>query len=329
MPPLLSANYPNNVFPWTNADPGPSCQGATVSYTTPNYPPKYPSYTAYPMAGPPCAFACHWDTSVAAGTGNDFFALARSTIGTARPIALRFDLVKHATNLVISNMQTDNIPTINNLRVGLWTFDYSLHRVYPDSNTCPGTTYDGLPCEANNDFATAIADVGAPPTTANQPDTGIQPSIDPNGGDTDITDSMATLAGELTASGDGTTQATPRKVLFLVTDGLVDYPQPNANGSGTTRVYKPISSADCTTFKNLGYTVYVVFTPYYAVMNGFYISNIKTYAEPYATGSLATALQACASSPSDYISAADSTDLDAALTKFLKSALTQPARFTM
>jgi hypothetical protein len=136
---------------------------------------------------------------------------------------------------------------------------------------------------------------------------------------------MTSLAtNSLTASGDGTSAASPRKVLFLVTDGLVDY-----TGSGG-RTIGGVKPADCALFKNMGYTVYVVYTPYYPVMNGYYYSNVKQYAEPTGTGALAADLQACASDPvNDYVSASDQAGLNNALQKFLKAALTQPARFTM
>jgi len=233
---------------------------------------------------------------------------------------LRFDLVKAATNQIISTMQSDNVAALNNLQVGIFTFANALLRAYP-LPSCGTTTA----CESGNDWATAISLVGAPPTAANGPDTGIQPYGGANGGNSDFHDTMVSLSGSyLTASGDGTTAATPRKVLFIVTDGLVDY----TNLVGV-RTEGGVSAADCALFKSLGYTVYVVYTPYYPVMNGYYYSNIKTYAEPTATGTLATDLQACASDPvNDYVSATDQTGLNNALQKFLKSALTQPARFT-
>ena len=296
-------------FPATGGGTGPSCQGALPVQAD----------GTYPAAGPPCAFACHWDTSKAAGAGNDFYALARSTIGSASPIALRFDLVKAATNQVIAAMQADNIASLNNLQLGIFTFADTLLRIYP----VPACGTSPM-CESGNDWSSAIGLVGAPPLRANGPDTGIQPYGGANGGNSDFDDTMASLAATyLTPSGDGTNALSPRKVLFLVTDGLVDYT------SAAGRTIGGVRAADCALFKTMGYTVYVVYTPYYPVMNGYYISNVKGYAEPITTGTLAADLQACASDPvNDYVSATDQTGLNNALQKFLKSALTQPARFT-
>jgi Flp pilus assembly protein TadG len=295
-----SGNVPNTL--------GPSCQGELPADAN----------GAYPTAGPPCAFACHYDTSGKAGETNDYYAIARSTIGKANQITLRFDLVKAAVNQVLAAMQTDNISAINNLNVGIFTFEDALTQVYPTPGCQPGT----LACAAGHDWATAESAVGAPPTVANGPDTGIQPHGGADsGGDTDFHDSMATLLTYMTPAGSGTTATSPRKVLFIVTDGLVDT-------GDATRTFGGVSVDDCDQFKNLGFTIYVVYTPYYPVMNYFYLDDIKPYVEPAATSTVATSLQACASSPGDYLSASDGTTLDAALQQFLRSAIKAPARFT-
>ncbi len=269
-------------------------------------------------AGPPCAFACHFDPAPA-GTGNDFYGLARSTINKPNQVTLRFDLLKTATNSVITAMQADNISSINNLQVGIYSFSTTTTRAYPDPSC--GT---GLACEAGGDWTTAHADVGGPASYPNGPDTGIQPSYTPtsaNDGDTNFHQDMLNLQALVTPSGDGTKSTSPRKVLFLVTDGMSD--------TSVNRAYSPVDPADCTLFKSMGFTVYVVFTPYYPVMNGFYVTNIKPIAEPLVGSQLYTAMQACASTPQDFISASDGATLTAALQTFLKQALNSPARFTM
>ncbi len=268
----------------------------------------------YPAAGAPCAFACHFDTTVPAGTGNDYFALARSTIGTAKQVTLRFDLVKKATNNVIAAMKTYNL-SINNLGVGVFTFSNSLTRVYPASG------------EAGNDWDAATAAVGAPPNAPNKPDTGIQPDGSSDVADTDFPDSMNALAGQLSKSGDGSTAATPRKVLFIVTDGLQDYY--TTPGNTNTRSVAAINPTYCTNFKNMGYSIYVVYTPYEPLMNSFYLNNLVPIVETTGANSLSYNLQACASGPANYISASDGSSLQAALQKFLKQALFSPAKFSI
>ncbi len=266
----------------------------------------------YPLAGPPCAFACHQNH-----TGTDYYAVARATSGTANPIVLRIDLVKAATNQVITAMKADNITTLNNLQVGVFTFADVLTKIYP---TALCLQQD---CSAGNDWDTAVALVGAPPKTPGGLDSGIQPYCCADQGVTDTHGTMTSLAAQLPQSGDGTQPTTPRRVLFIVSDGMTDWP-PVAG-----RVEKALSPADCATFKNMGYTVYVVYTPYVSLMNSFYLTNLYPIVESTGSNSLAVNLQACASSASDYIAASSATDLNTALQTFLKAALSQPARFTM
>jgi Flp pilus assembly protein TadG len=305
---LDSVNYPS--FPVSSAPNCPSLSpmpaGETVGdagWLHSRLPPK---------AGPPCAFACHFDTSSAAGTGNDFYALARSTIGTPYQVNLRFDLVKSAVKQVITTMQADNLP-INNLNVGIFWFADILRRVYPASG------------EAGNDWATALSDVGGPAGVANGADTGIQPYVGANGGNTDFPTIMTDLKNTLTPSGTGATTTTPRKVLFIVTDGLQD---------PASRAISAFNPSSCTAFKNMGYGIYVLYTPYYSLMNPYYLSGTSpsaadiVQAAPTATNSIPYNLQKCASSPSNYIEASDSASIAAALQTFLKQAMIANARIT-
>ncbi len=274
----------------------------------------------YPVSGPPCEFACHWDSSANSGAAQDLYGAARRTIGTAAPIQLRFDLVKIATQQILTTMQSDNL-SFNNLNVGIFTFNTGVKQIYPASG------------EAGHDWATAIADVGLPPTSATASETGILPTIAlrQNAGTNDNTDIITSLAQLessylTTSSGDGTTAATPRKVLFLITDGFMD---------SATFGRSAFPPALCDDFKQLNYTIYVIYTPYYPVMHQAYIDPVGggpfgqfingTTSDP---GTLAYGLQQCASSASDYISAQSQSDLNTALQTFLKAALNSPARFT-
>lgn len=287
-------------------NPSPSCAGLLPAQTTGTLKGQYP------QAGAPCAFACHFDTTKPAGEGNDYYGVARSTIGKSDQVTLRFDVVKSAVNTLITSMQSNNNTALNNLNVGVFTFDHALIQVYPASG------------EAGNGWQTALAAVGAPPTTANGPDTGIQPYGGDNGGDTDYPDTMSTLASTLTPSGDGTTAQTPRKVLFLVTDGVQDY----TNAAGE-RVPQAMNPSYCTTFKNMNYEVFVLYTPYYPLMNAYYLENMVNVVEGTGSGTVAAALQACASTPQDYIQASDPAAIQSALQQFFQIALTNaPAKFS-
>jgi hypothetical protein len=239
--------------------------------------------------------------------------LARSTIGTPYQVTLRFDQVKTAVKQVITSMQAQNLPALNNLKVGIFWFADILRQVYPASG------------EASNDWATAIADVGGPASVANGPDTGIPPYVGANGGNTDFSAIMTSLASKLTASGTGTSTASPQKVLFIVTDGLDD---------PASRRIAAFNPSACAQLKSMGYTIYVLYTPYYDLMNGYYLNGTNpsaaaiVQAAPTAANSIPYNLQQCASSASTYIEANDSAGITGALQAFLTQALRTPAKLT-
>ena len=304
--PVVSPPFVYSTLALSGTNPGtigggPSCQG---------WLPKQSNGT-YPTAGPPCAFACHYDSSKPAGQGNDFYALARSTIGTPYAITLRFDLLKSATNQMLGSMSAANAIS-GNLSVGIYAFNSSLTQVYPAAGT-----------EAGSDFTAAIAAVGAPPTAPNTPDTGIQPDdfvTQSVHADTDFPDTMQTLASTVTAAGNGDTATTPRKVLILITDGYENYNNGNDQG--------PFDVTQCTNFKNMGYTVYVVYTPYQPLMWYWYYTQQQDMIEGTGSGTVIYGLQQCASSATDFVEATDGPSLTAALQAILESAMDAPARVT-
>jgi Flp pilus assembly protein TadG len=297
---------------------------ATASYSTTYVKtqtcPNYNNKAAF--AGAPCAFACHWDNSVAAGLGNDLWHMAR-----VKGVTTRLDVLKQATNQVLSTMQADNLANVNNLSVGIYTFDTGVTQVYPAA----GCTPKAFGCEAGSDFTTAMEDVGSAPKPGSgvYTDTGIQPAValrSGNNDDTAVQESMATLASTyVTAAGNGGTATTPRKVLFLITDGVEDDPNTGARDA--------MPSSICQTFKSMGYTVYVVYTTYYPVMHQFYLAYMTSWAEG-ANDQITANLQACSSATNAnnlstyYIEAQNSTQLTAALSNFLNSALQASVRFT-
>jgi Flp pilus assembly protein TadG len=317
----------NPVTSATSSATGQTCQGVL---------PAQPS-GAYPIPGAPCAFACHWtnetkwtNTNITKadprGGTADLWGLARRN-----GIQLRFDVVKIATNYILGQMAQNTNAGVNNLSVGVYTFNSGVQQVYPT-----GCAPQATGCEAGTDFTAAEAAVGLPPTPPAVTDTGIKPilankGINENNDDTAFPEDMNTLASTyVTAAGDGTTAASPRKVLILVTDGFQDDP----NLVGTAAERQAFNPAYCQQFKNLGYQVYVVFTPYYPVPHFDYLlSNWALIVQGTGPTSITANLQACSSQSSDpngtyYIAASDETDIKNALLAFLQQALKSPARYT-
>jgi hypothetical protein len=273
---------------WTGG--GPSCKyypGATAN-----------SDGSWPTAGPPCGFACHSDGS---GAGNDPYGVVRAS---PLNIELRLDAVKNAVKSLISNMTSENFGTLNNLRIGIWDFNFSLNQDYPTDGTAAGS-----------DWTAAANAVGG--TT-----TGIQPHVTTGSTpDTDFDNAMTNLASQLGNAGNGKSTDTARKALFLLTDGVSSSPE-SGLASG------PFSTNYCTTMKQKGYTIYVVYTPYYSLPHTAYFGLAAPLTQPLTNSQVTTALQACASTPSDFIAATDDASLTAALKTFLRAELANPVGFT-
>jgi len=319
--PTTPDTFPTFGSPYTlMAPPNETCQTATSAPSK-----DYKGTSYYPLPGPPCTFACHWTNTLSSDnkTTADLFGLARRN-----GIQLRIDLVKNATQMVLQQMATDTVSTLKNLSVGVYTFNTAVTQIYPDPTTCgaPGSAS----CEAGTDFGTAENLVGTPPQYPAVADTGMQPHIAQRTGNNDDTafpEDMASLYNTyVTKAGNGGSAASPRKVLFLVTDGVDDDPN-----DGLRQAFQ---SSACANFKNLyGYQIYVVYTPYYPVQHSFYYSsNMRSYVEQTGSTSISYQLQACSSDTNTnstyYISAADGTTLNNALVGFLKNAEQSPARFT-
>ena len=65
-------------------------------------------------------------------------------------------------------------------------------------------------------------------------------------------------------------------------------------------------SSYCDQFKNLGYTVYVVYTPYNPNMHSYFLNYLGNIAIGNGAGTITNNLKACSSDPAnDYISAED------------------------
>ena len=131
------------------------------------------------------------------------------------------------------------------------------------------------------------------------------------------------------ASGD-----TPQEVVFLVTDGVEDKISttcPNASFASHSRCQQPLDTTMCTTIKNRGIKIAVLYTEYLQLIanattgiqttDSWYMSWVDPYDEPApSTGTIAQNLQACAS-PGFFSDVTSGGDITGALTQlFIKVA---------
>lgn len=250
------------------------------------------------LGGLQCAFACHWDAG-----GNDYYGLARDN-----NIQLRFDVLQTAAASAINQMISQQ-KIANQFAVTVYTFA-----------SAPNTLKQIYPADTNQPISTDLTDG----VTAVQ---NFQTPVVVDDGNTNFPAAMQALAQQSTAAGDGSTMDKRKKALIIVTDGLADY-QPR-----TTPTSKgPINPADCAAMKNLGYSVYVLYTTYITTPSNLVLPfdniNLLPYINGTASPAMVPSLQACASAPTNFAQASDPAAINAAMTQLLQAALGNGGRYT-
>jgi hypothetical protein len=154
----------------------------------------------------------------------------------------------------------------------------------------------------------------------------ITPPVTGDTPNTSIGNAITYMLAKTGAGGNGNTSATARRSLLLVTDGVED---DNASGQSIPSTEGPIKPAVCNAIKTAGYTVYILYTPYTA--ESVYLPN-NIALQPYLTGattpSVLSALQSCASAPSDVIVANSSSDIQAGMVELIDEAVGNTTRLS-
>jgi hypothetical protein len=139
---------------------------------------------------------------------------------------------------------------------------------------------------------------------------------------TDFDAILTSMNSALPTPGDGSSSSTPQKILFFVSDGLEDAATTTCSQSesvtGLGRCQSPINVSNCTTIKNRGIKIAVLYTTYYPVTNNWWYNNTVA---PFQS-QIATNMQACASSGL-YFEVSPTQGISAAMTALFNLALQQ------
>jgi Flp pilus assembly protein TadG len=228
-----------------------------------------------------CAFACHESDTAP----NDYYGLAR-----ALGVTLRMDLVRQATQNLMSTAQSTASSNNAKYRAAIYTFNNSLNTI-----TSLTSSLSSASSQANN-----IDIYEVPYQNWN------------NDAITDYTDAMTQMNSAMPNPGNGTntTGDTPQEVMFIVTDGVEDQ---MVNGS---RVQSLMNPSYCTTIKNRGIRIAVLYTTYLPLpTNAWY----NQYIAPFQPN-IGPNLQSCAS-PGLYYAVTTNQDISAALITLFNSAV--------
>lgn len=289
-----------------------------------------------PSGSKNCAFACH-ETNPQKDSGANASTKDNLTIARANNITLRIDLVQNAvTQLLVGPWSCPQsgvsggvmqcMSALNNTtyKAAIYTFDYGLNTIQTlTTPSVAGTKISNIQLMTVDHQNCIITDSKG--NCVYSTDYG-----------TDISGGLAGVNNVMPAPGTGTNQSgdTPQEVVFLVTDGVEDklmpkpgtcdpnatYPLPTGSTS-TVRCQQALDTTICTTIKNRGIRIAVLYTEYLQLTDNWYSTRIAQFNNPSSsTGTIAQRLQSCAS-PGLYASVQTGGDISAALTNlFIKVA---------
>ncbi len=281
----------------TNPSPGGYCQGFIIS-----------RLGTTPATGTLTASNVNWNNQQVSTCASP---------GTTSCIQLRADAVGYAVNALLqtaySTEQTTGIS--NQFRVGLYPFIVNLYSYFPLTSTLNGSaTSPGTINYAAAQLATLL-------------DTGANSSL--GSGGTHFENAFPAINNLITSVGTGTSPSNTLPYVFLITDGSQDcQTQWNGSWSGTASGCSPyynsattIDTTLCTTLKNRGITVAVLYVPYETIQNAnkSFANNEDGYANnniPYIPGKL----QSCAS-PNFFYTADTPADITSALVTMFEQAV--------
>jgi hypothetical protein len=281
----------------TNPNPGGYCQGFIISRlgTTPT---SFANGTTNTTNGS----NINWSNSQVASC---------PTAGTTSCIQLRADAVGYAVTTLLSTASTSEQVT-NQYKVGLYPFiQYLYSSYYPLTTNLTGS---GIQSAASS--------------LASLLDTGANSNL--GSGGTHLENALNSMNGLITSIGTGTSSSNALPYVFIVTDGSQDYQTQWAgnwssqNWSATSAVpYQnsatvippnTVTSTDyCTTMKNRGITVAILYIPYGTIADAN--TSFASDEDGYANANIAKipgALQTCAS-PNFFYTANTPADIDSAL----------------
>jgi Flp pilus assembly protein TadG len=269
--------------------------------------------TQYECDSPPaggstcgCAFACHESnpsgeqhcnatSCTIPGSGNpggeDNYALSQS-LG----VTLRIDNLREAVQSLMSTAQSAETTNNATYQMAIYTFDVAVNTIQTLTSSLTMAASSAANIQQlkvySNNWLTS---------SNNNSDT-----------DTDYTDAMTYINSQMPTPGNGTNARgdTPQEVLFFVTDGVEDE---NVSGS---RVQSLMNTSYCTTIKNRGIRIAVLYTEYLPIpANGWY----NTYISPFQS-QIASNMQSCAS-PGLFFQVTQGGDISAALAALFQAAI--------
>jgi len=279
----------------TNPSPGGYCQGFLISRlgTTPT---SFTSGTTNTTNGN----NINWSNTPASNCPSP---------GTTGCIQLRADAVGYAVNALLQKAYDTEQSTgiTNQFQVGLYPFIVNLYSYFPLTTSLNGSpTSSGTINYAAANLATLL-------------DTGTNSSL--GSGGTHFENALPAMNNLITTVGTGSSSSSALPYVFLITDGSEDeQTQWGGNWSGSNQA-TTLDPSLCTTLKNRGITVAVLYIPYQPIQDpNAAFANDEDGAANANIPNIPGSLQSCAS-PNFYYTANSPADINSALVTMFEQAV--------
>lgn len=248
-----------------------------------------------------CAFACHESNPSADDLGNphgeDNYTLAKN-LG----VVTRIQNMATATQSLMTTATSTEAANNATYQMAIYTFNYSgttsIQSLTSNLTTAASSasTIDVLEVYDNNCLTK---------TNCNSDE------------DTDFNSAMSSINSIMPNPGTGAANSTPQEVLFIVSDGVDDKSSTTCSQPlDGSRCQQPFSTTWCTTVKNRGIRIAVLYTTYLPLpTNSWYNEWIAPFQSQIATN-----LESCAS-PGLYFSITTDGDISAAMQALFQQAV--------
>ena len=248
-----------------------------------------------------CAFACHESNPSADNLGNKG-GVDNYTLAQQLGVVTRMQNLATATQSLMSTSSAMEQPNNAQYDMAIYTFNVSgLNTIQLlTSNLANAQT-----AAANIDVL-EVYDNNWLTKTNNNNDT-----------DTNFETAMSQINGIMPAPGTGTPSSTPREVLFIVSDGVDDEVSSTCSQTLTgTRCQQPFNTTSCTTVKNRGILIAVLYTVYLPLPTNSWYNN---WIAPFQS-QISPNMESCAS-PGLFFSVTTDGDITAAMQSMFQQAI--------
>jgi Flp pilus assembly protein TadG len=251
-----------------------------------------------------CAFACHESNPKADNLGNpggeDNYQLAKN-LG----VVTRIENMASATSSLMSTATSDESADNAQYRMAIYTFNVSgLTQIQALTSNLSAAAAAAAPIDVLEVYQNNWL------TSTNQN----------NDTDTNFESAMQQINNIMPAPGTGLAGSSPQEVVFLVTDGVDDEVNSSSCSQSLsgTRCQQPFNTTWCTTVKNRGILIAVLYTEYLPLpTNSWY----NTWISPFQS-QIGPNMQSCAS-PGLFFQITTDGDITTAMAALFQTAISQ------